>query len=151
MAKRTIIHWADSTVNPVMGCDGCPLSPPTAKVASNLKAKLVKCGIHEKKAKEAVDAAFGTETLTTLYYRRKTVAEEIVKSLTAASVKKAGWDQVRLEKYISNSVRCYAHVLHLRYGPNPDQPDKKVNPGLATMFEKPKMSPDRCLERMFRG
>lgn len=27
MSKNTAIQWADSTINPVMGCDGCELWP----------------------------------------------------------------------------------------------------------------------------
>ena len=38
---ETKIQWCDFTVNPVMGCDGCPLSPPPGKVALNLIQKLM--------------------------------------------------------------------------------------------------------------
>jgi hypothetical protein len=38
--KATKIQWCHSTVNPVMGCDGCELWPPASKIRSLLSPPL---------------------------------------------------------------------------------------------------------------
>ena len=40
--KQTDIQWAHSTINPVMGCDGCELWPGIGKVANDLAAAIKK-------------------------------------------------------------------------------------------------------------
>ncbi len=41
MAERTNIHWCDSSVNPVMGCDGCELANPSSPDAATCYAKVL--------------------------------------------------------------------------------------------------------------
>ena len=43
--KNTNIQWADSTVNPVMGCDGCELWPTPATLRREIVRALSRSGI----------------------------------------------------------------------------------------------------------
>ena len=43
--KNTNIQWADSTVNPVMGCDGCELRPTPATLWREIVRALSRSGI----------------------------------------------------------------------------------------------------------
>ena len=38
--KKTNIQWCHSTVNPVMGCDGCELWPGKAQVVAGIQSEL---------------------------------------------------------------------------------------------------------------
>ena len=42
--KKTIIQWADSTVNPVMGCNGCELWPTPATLRREIVRALSRGG-----------------------------------------------------------------------------------------------------------
>jgi protein gp37 len=43
--KKTKIQWADSTVNPVMGCDGCELWPSPATLRREIVRALSRSGV----------------------------------------------------------------------------------------------------------
>ena len=43
--KITNVQWADSTVNPVMGCDGCELWPTPATLRREIVRALSRSGI----------------------------------------------------------------------------------------------------------
>jgi protein gp37 len=51
-----------------------------------------------------------------------------------------------LEKAIASKFSCYAGYLHLRFGQDPLQPDKKTNPGYAPTFEQVTLFPGRMAE-----
>lgn len=49
MAKSTVLHWCDSTENPVAGCDGCPLMPPRAVINMRIADLLPGDDVTEKR------------------------------------------------------------------------------------------------------
>ncbi len=141
MSNNTIIQWTDSTVNPVMGCDGCELWPTVADLRKKLATALLGefSELSKEQAHNIAHASVGEIALTShLYQRRKEVVESAVKKITSES----GHD-------ISNSAKrrlavalvptCYAGILHTRRGEDPRNADKGVNPGFARVFEEPKL------------
>jgi hypothetical protein len=43
--KNTKIQWCDSTINPVMGCDGCELWPSPATLRGEIVRALSRSGV----------------------------------------------------------------------------------------------------------
>jgi hypothetical protein len=43
--KNTKIQWCDSTINPVMGCDGCELWPSPATLRREIVRALSRSGV----------------------------------------------------------------------------------------------------------
>lgn len=75
MSKNTTIQWADSTINPVMGCSGCELFPKSTQLRLALFKALKEKG-------ESVSNAEITSILKGLspsefYHRRKIIAREL--------------------------------------------------------------------------
>lgn len=64
MSAETKIQWCDHTVNPVMGCDGCPLSPPPGMVALKLIEKLKSKTTHPEDAENPETTQPQTENST---------------------------------------------------------------------------------------
>ena len=46
MSNITDIQWADTTVNPIMGCGGCELFPSPGKVLEAIDAAVAEAGSH---------------------------------------------------------------------------------------------------------
>ena len=86
MSIKTKIQWCDSTVNPIMGCDGCQLFPKPATVQLDLAAALAEDGIpkekaKKEKAKKVIKAVIGEEILTDTFHRRLRRGKEIIQGL----------------------------------------------------------------------
>src|ERR1035438_2009215 len=80
--KNTKIQWCHSTVNPVMGCDGCELWKPAAAIAMIMLAMLLLLTKKPKSiVKPAVDRAVGDRETSELYRDRKQIAEDLAGSL----------------------------------------------------------------------
>ncbi|MBI5767884.1 MAG: DUF5131 family protein [Verrucomicrobia bacterium] len=137
MAKKTGIQWCHTTVNPVAGCDGCPLwaSIPQLKAhitnavmkhAAHLDQKIVTVAVAQildehhgaKRIKQAVAAVKAALRTYVPDLSEKLVAEE--------------------EKAIRRQFRCYAGVLTNFYGGR--------NSGHPASFDVPQLFPGRMRE-----
>lgn len=45
MSQKTKIQYADSTINPTMGCPGCELFPPPSEVFRKINAAVIACAL----------------------------------------------------------------------------------------------------------
>jgi protein gp37 len=46
MGDKTSIQWCDSTVNPIMGCNGCELYPKASEVLRAIDMNVAAAGTH---------------------------------------------------------------------------------------------------------
>jgi len=76
--KKTRIQWCHSTVNPVMGCDGCELWPGPGAVAREIGAAL---GAFTQPppsgGKASVRDVIGGQPLSAIYANRKNIAQQV--------------------------------------------------------------------------
>lgn len=79
MADNTLIGWCDSTVNPVMGCEGCPLWPTPSALRKSLAAELIDQGVPMDEARRLASEALDGLTATDAYQRRKTIARDLAR------------------------------------------------------------------------
>jgi len=148
MSIKTKIQWCDSTVNPVMGCDGCELWPTFSQLRKAVLRHL------EEETNEPVDDRRRETVLriiresgdlpTDLYHRRRELASDILMvTLDETSTREA---RESLARAIADPFRCYAGILHTRHGYDDEKPGKITNPGYAEKFENPKLFPGRMAE-----
>ncbi len=144
MSKNTAIQWADSTINPVMGCDGCELWPTQGQLRLTSNLYLLKhfTEISPGFIKEVLSRRDWTHP-TNVYHRRLVLAEEILTDLNLGGPEKRHIEG--LAKALSAQFKCYAGILHLRHATNKTKPAKYVNPGYAPVFERPTKFAGRML------
>ena len=136
MANKTPIQWCDSTVNPIMGCNGCELYPKTSEVLRAIDAAVAATGtqIDSKAMLEAlVDDAFRRigEPLvahkkvvnnTNTWHLREQFAAQI----------KAVHGKVAADAVIAtirSKLSCYAAKSHFNKGAKQNEP---IAGGLAS-------------------
>jgi len=138
MSKTTKIQWCDSTVNPGMGCDGCELWP-TLPIICNSIASLVSSASPTPKRQVRNIIANLTSRFsspTELWYAR----DQLINTLsdTFPHVPSCDWIST-----IERLYRCYAGILHLRYGGTADRSSIPSNPGFSPSFDIPTLFPER--------
>jgi protein gp37 len=142
MSDITDIQWADTTVNPIMGCGGCELFPSPGKVLEAIDAAVAATGtrIESRKIyKELIHEAYSkirqpkaghknVVNTTNLWHFRKLFLDR---------VKRDHGEQARAaaEMAIRQSITCYAATLHLNKGQNLLNPDYAGHKGHAPIFE----------------
>ena len=136
--KNTSIQWADSTINPVMGCDGCPLYPSPATVRKAVANRLKAKGIDDQSG--AVNSVLEGRSLTEMFHLRETLAQEIAFGIGAPAM------AMDIARELKSHVRCYAGYLHMIRGANPRRPDKVPHKGHARVFEEVRLFPGRMAE-----
>jgi len=132
MSDNTKIHWADTTCNPVMGCDGCPLFPTVGRIKAAVGAVMAKYGIKSGEAGIPGVNGLGKMSASEVYFRRKEIAAKVAKRFAGEAGKLAN----EVERAVASGFACYAGVLHLRHGKDPSKPGKKTNKGYAPSFEQ---------------
>ncbi len=131
--KRTKIQWCHSTVNPVMGCDGCELWKPAASLSALLVDRVALAARSPRSTlAPTVASIIGTRTTSELYRDRVALCTRL------ADETRGGPDDEGLGKHLVTSVRkeckCYAGLLGtFRAGQK----------GYADRFERPKLYPGR--------
>jgi protein gp37 len=150
MAKDTTIQWADTSVNPIMGCGGCELFPSPGVILDKINIAIYDlCGEHfdsRKVFKELVDDVFSRSlpafcdpahkqavNTTNIYHLRKRFFDRVT-ALHGADA------AIFADAIIEQSVTCYAGKLHLRWGTNVLDREgrlkpRKPNKGYAPIFE----------------
>ncbi len=142
MANKTPIQWCDSTVNPIMGCNGCELYPKTSEVLRAIDAAVAATGakIDSKTMLEAlVEDAFRRirEPLgahkkvvnnTNTWHLREQFAAQI----------KAVHGKVAADAVIAtirSNLSCYAAKSHFNKGANIVDSERSPLKGFAEIFE----------------
>ncbi len=131
MSIHTNIQWSDSTVNPMMACDGCELWPTVPQLINIIATA---AGVPAKK--QTIKAELAGLLPSDVYHRRAEFAFLFSRSSDRREVEK-------IEQAIKASFRCYAGQLHLFRGEDDTKPDKRTNPGYARKFEEPTLFPGR--------
>jgi len=136
--KQTDIQWAHSTINPVMGCDGCELWPGTGKVANDLAAaikKLTGAGSGAPTVdsiRKIASKVVGGRENSVIYAERNDIADTL-----AARFQLDKPERNLLVDVIRSNMKCYAGLLGTM------RADHK---GYARQFEEPKIFPGRMTE-----
>lgn len=143
MSIYSSIQWCDTTLNPVMGCDGCELFPkPSHLTRAFLTALQSITGEIPSAIRTAIEAKFRGFTTTEIYHRRNDIAVEVLEGAIARPT----LHQVRmLNRAIADEVRCYAAVLHLRHGKDLLKEGKRAHKGYAPVFEQVTHFPGRMV------
>lgn len=135
MADKTKIQWCDSTVNPVMGCGGCPLWPTPAALRKALAEELAQHGVPAPEAARLLDGALDGLTATDVYQRRRAIAAKLERQ-AGPGARNGRRMRGALQDCIERLFSCYAGKLHCNKGLNGEKPDKWVNKGYAPTFER---------------
>lgn len=137
--KDTDIQWCDGTVNPIMGCEGCPLFTSANSIRKDIIQTLVNLGVSRGEAKSTLNQETAGWNTSDLSQGRSILAEKLGNTFELnAKGKKL------VEEAIWQNIRCYASILHLNRGENPFKPERKTNKGYAPRFEEVKLYPGRA-------
>lgn len=142
MSKITSIQWADTTVNPIMGCGGCELFPQTKEVLGAINTAVAATGtkidssavfkvlVGEcfSKIKNPVAGHKNAVNTTNIWHLRDRFADEIgrVHGKPAATAAAGA---------IRQAITCYAATLHLNKGLSIVNPTRTPHKGYAPTFE----------------
>jgi protein gp37 len=151
MSQITTIQWADTTVNPIMGCGGCELFPNPGKVLTAIDEAVANAGttIQSREIfKELVVEVFKKSenpdpghkqvvNITNVWHLRERFAARIELEHGKPAAQAA---RIAIRK----AITCYAATLHLNKGanildregirPGKDKP-REVKKGYAPIFE----------------
>ncbi|HPA20386.1 MAG TPA: DUF5131 family protein [Verrucomicrobiae bacterium] len=145
MSDETKIQWCDSTVNPVMGCGGCPLWPTPAALRKAPAAELAQHGVPAQEAQRLLDGALDGLTATDVYQRRRAIAAKLERQ-AGPGARNGRRMRGALQACIERPFSCYAGKLHCNKGLNGEKPDKKISKGYAPTFERVTCFPGRMAE-----
>lgn len=161
MGSSTTIQWADTTVNPIMGCGGCELFPSPGVILDKINSVIADfCGkkFDSRSAfKDLVDEVFSRSlpvfsdpahkqavNTTNIFHLRKRFCGRVSAIYGADAANLVG-------AVIEQSITCYAGKMHLRWGTNvldrEGRPTlRKPNKGYAPIFESLIRVPGRAKE-----
>ena len=143
MSNKSNIQYCDSTINPVMGCDGCELYPPPGVVRNRFAASLKEKYIHldEESLKFHLKRSFGDKSTTQIWHSRRQIMESLVNFFGLPADQ--GVEDLRL---LEKEIKCYAAHLNFRHGKDHTKPDKITNKGYAPTFEEVTLFPGRMVD-----
>jgi len=132
--KLTKIQWCNSTINPIMGCDGCELWPPRPKVVDTTVKAIIAMthGQFAVDVRKVVALVFSDRVTSEIYVDREEIAGKLAKHY---NLDKAGYDE--LVDVIRDACKCYAGLI----GTN-----RAGHKGYADEFTQPKLFPGRMAE-----
>jgi protein gp37 len=153
MADVTHIQWADSTVNPIVGCGGCELYPPAAQVFSSIDQAVAATGYRISSRKiyeEAINRYLGggedlprclkkEVDLTHIWHFQSCFTMALLENRDCSLAAMAA-----AKKAIEQSIACHAALIHLKHGKNPAEADVKGHRNLAPFFESVTSFPGRA-------
>jgi protein gp37 len=126
--KHTNIQWSHSTLNPVMGCDGCELWLPPGAICALLASFIAIGHPNDPNVRRTVDRVVGERQTSELYRDREAIVDELVLALNCQLFREELVDIIR------KACPCYAGLLGtMRAG----------HKGYADSFEIPKLFPRR--------
>jgi len=128
--ENTIIHWCHSTVNPVMGCDGCELWKPAAAIPAILLDLLPGLTSSPREVvQKLLTQVLASRTMSEVYRERKKIAARLAEEW---ELNPKARDQI--VDVIRRECKCYAGLLGTK---------RAGNPGNVEAFESPKLFPGR--------
>ncbi len=132
--KKTTIQWCHSTVNPVMGCDGCELWPGKGKIVAELATAIIAAGGGQcsTNIQKSISILIGDLETSQIYAKRTQLAEELGAKFSLNKPARAG-----LVDVIRKACKCYAGLLGTM---------RAWHKGHASQFEKPQLFPGRMAE-----
>lgn len=151
MSDITSIQWADTTVNPIMGCGGCELFPKPATVLASISEAMNAAGALPKVSKKAVEKMFQQlvdECISELEQngQRQPDHSDQVTTTNISQLKKRFVRKVKelhgkpvaeaADAAIRTSITCYAYVLHNMRGLCILNGDREGHKGHSPVFEK---------------
>ncbi len=153
MAKDTSIQWADSTINPIMGCGGCELFPSPRQVLATLRRSLRDLGLDVDVRAELLALITAQPhiaahvhahpadlvTTTNLWHFRELLGIHLAKKHGKAAGK-------AVEAAMKREITCYAFTLHANRGESLLNPSRRPNRGYAPTFEQLTRFPGRVRE-----
>ena len=123
MSGITSIQWADTTVNPIMGCGGCELFPAPSKVLESIDQAVAGTGLRiESHAiyKDLVNKAYSKIPEPKQGHKNAVNTTNIwhLRGLFLERLKRDHGKQVAnaADKAIRQSITCYAATLHANKG-----------------------------------
>lgn len=142
MSNITSIQWADTTVNPIMGCGGCELFPSPRKVLAAIDEAVAKSGTRiDSRAiyRRLVNDVYGmirkpksghknVVNTTNIWHLRK----QFLKWLKTEHGQNA---EAAADNAIRQAITCYAATLHLNKGIKLLKPKYNGKSGYAPIFE----------------
>jgi protein gp37 len=142
MSEITDIQWADTTVNPFMGCGGCELFPSPGIVLEAIDRAVADTGdpidsraIYKELINEAYAKILNPKpghknavNTTNIWHLRELFLAQVKRDLGREAEAAAG-------KAIRQSITCYAATLHLNRGLNLLKPDYQGKKGYSPIFE----------------
>ncbi len=137
MPSQTAIQWCHSTVNPVMGCDGCPLLPTRAEITQFIADATAAHAGHRDRTwvKGMADVYVAAPTDGDIRTRAE---QALTAMLDVFAPGMSTADRCEVFRQLGRRFRCYAFTLHHRLGAG--------NPGYARVFDKPQQFPGRMAE-----
>ncbi len=153
MSDVTSIQWADTTVNPIMGCGGCELFPAPGQILDSIDRAVSEVGgrvssreIYKdlvNRTYEAIEQPreghFNTVNTTNIWHLREQFLEQVLKDAGKEAA-------VAAERAIKQSITCYAATLHLNKGQKITKPFQPGHKGHAFIFESIRHFPRKCMD-----
>jgi protein gp37 len=135
--KETKIQWCHSTVNPLMGCDGCELWPTSDKIITDLAQAIIAAhsdsvASPRTTVRNVVVSAVGNRETSAIYQDRVSIAD-----LLTVKLKLGNAVRVSLVDVVRRNCKCYAGLLGTM---------RASHAGHARQFEQPKLFPGRMAE-----
>lgn len=127
--KNTNIQWCYSTINPVMGCDGCELWPPASAFVRATLERLHDSGVQDPRLRGDVSHALESRLTSEIYQDREAIADALVAKLRLEPHHRQPIIDVIREK-----CKCYAGMLGTMRG---------GQKGYAEVFDTPHLYPGR--------
>jgi len=130
--KMTNIQWTHSTINPVMGCEGCELWPSKSNLLRQLTEVICASPVSPDadKVRTVLDSTTADwEYTSQIHFNRVALAGQLADQFSLPSP-----IRLRLEKVIREACKCYAGLLGTA---------RPAHPGYADHFETPKLFPGR--------
>lgn len=133
MSRKSNIQWCHSTINPVMGCQGCELWPKPVQFVTQMVDALRNSSLtHDGDLRSVVSEIIGDRSTSDIYRERKMIARQIA---TKLKVTQAEPDV--LVDVVRQLCKCYAGLL----GTN-----RAGHKGYADSFDRVKLFPGRMAD-----
>jgi hypothetical protein len=128
--QNTKIQWADTTVNPVMGCDGCELWPSAEKARDAIVSAIGQLGQWQNSENmgTVISRVIGRRRLSEICQDQENIAAQIAGGSGVGDnrgMRAAVIDTVRA------MAKCYAGIFTAKRGAS--------NPGFPKTFEEPQL------------
>jgi hypothetical protein len=119
--KLSQIQWCHGTLNPVMGCDGCELAPPSGTIRHEFIAALSRLVPHVPVSdlENQVANILGDRHLSETYRDREAIAAALLKPYEEVATRAS---HQTLVDVVRRAAKCYALLLgtmrggHAGYG-----------------------------------